>query len=110
MKAWLTTLLLLVQLQPLLGTAVCLGLAARPGEQDCQMPDHRPLPGTSTAQSTSPAADCSQSLACAPSPLAVVSLPETPATMLALNSQLPITASTTLSSISSTPPFHPPKS
>jgi hypothetical protein len=110
MKTVLATLLLLTQLQPLLGTAACLGLADRRSQEECQMPEHGAMPQGSSAQAPSPVPNCALSQACAPSPLAVVILPEKLENISALHSESPTLTVATLSSVSSAPPFHPPRS
>jgi hypothetical protein len=58
MKAAFAALLLLFQLQPVLGSVACLGLPARATQQDCKMPDHGQPPATSIAVSGVAAQSC----------------------------------------------------
>jgi len=109
MKATFAALLLLLQLQPLLGTAACLGLSDRAREAECQMPEHGAMPQSTLAQTESPAPNCALASVCAPSPLAIVSLPENLESVIALHSESPIMPAATLFGISSAPPFHPPR-
>jgi hypothetical protein len=108
MKPLFAALVLLLQLQPLLGTAVCLSSerAARP---ECEMPDHVAVPHRTVTPSEPPAPNCALASICAPSPLAIVSLPERVESLIAVQSEPPITAAHNLFGISSAPPFHPPR-
>jgi hypothetical protein len=115
MKSILAALVLLLQLQPILGTAVCLGLSDR-AEAECQIPEHGAMPehGAAMPQSTVaqpelPAPNCALASACAPSPLTIVSLPENLESIVALYSKPLVMAATTLFGVSSAPPFHPPR-
>lgn len=72
MKAALVVLLMLVQLRPVLGSAVCLHAAAHP-QQECQMPDHR-TPGDRVLTESGQAPDCTTGQACAPSTLSLPQL------------------------------------
>ncbi len=109
MKPLLAAALLLFQLQPLVGTVACLGLSDRAGQPECEMPDHGAMPHTTVAQTESPGPNCTLASVCAPSPLAIVSLPENLESVVALHSEPPRMAATTLLGISSAPPFHPPR-
>jgi hypothetical protein len=109
MKSVLAALVLLLQLQPLFGTAACLGLSGRASRPDCQMPDHVAVPHSTVAQTQSPAPNCALASVCAPSPLATVSLLESLEYVIALNYNPSIMAAPTLFGISSAPPFHPPR-
>ena len=109
MKSILAALVLLLQLQPLLGTAACLRLSDQAGKPECQMPDHSAMPYSSVAQTQSPAPNCALASVCAPSPLAILSLPENLESVIALHSESPIVATAALFGISSAPPFHPPR-
>jgi hypothetical protein len=109
MKSLLAALLLLLQLQPLFGAVECLTISDRANQPECQMPEHGMVPHSTIAQTESPAPNCALASACAPSPLAIVSLRESPESAIALNSEPLITASATLLGISSAPPFHPPR-
>ena len=109
MKATLAALLLLLQLQPLLGTAACLGLSDRASKAECEMSEHGAMPDSSVAQTESPAPNCALASVCAPSPLTIVSLPESLESVVAFYSQSPIMAAPALFGISSAPPFHPPR-
>jgi hypothetical protein len=109
MKAILAALVLLLQLQPLLGTVACLGLSDRASQAECQMPEHGATPYSTVAQTEAPVPNCALASVCAPSPLAVVSLPENLESVIALHSEPPRMVATTPLGISSAPPFHPPR-
>jgi hypothetical protein len=109
MKAVLAALLLLFQLQPVFGTAICLGFSEPASAPECAMPEHGAMPDSSVAQTESPAPNCALASVCAPSPLTIVSLPENLESTVALYSKPPVMAATTLFGLSSAPPFHPPR-
>lgn len=109
MKSILAALVLVLQLQPLFGTAACLGLSDRARQAECQMPEHGAMPYSTVAQTEAPAPNCALASVCAPSPLAIVSLPENLESVVALHSALPLMMATTLFGVSSGPPFHPPR-
>jgi len=109
MKLTFAALLLMFQLQPLLGTAVCLGFSDRDAKPECEMPDHVAVAHSTLAQTESPAPNCALASACAPSPLTLVSLPGNLESAIAFHSDPPILAAATLSGISSALPFHPPR-
>jgi hypothetical protein len=108
MKAVFAVLLLLSQLQPVLGTVVCLGLSDRPTKQECKMPDHGQMPGTSVTMAGAAAQGCQSAAICAPAPLAI------PAWFTQLETVTPLldkgaSLAPTLLGISPAPPFHPPR-
>ena len=109
MKAVLAALLLLVQLQPLTGIALCLGFSDRASQKECEMPDHGAVPHSTLAQTESSSPGCALASVCSPSPTAVPSLTEHVVTTTALPPEVPITGTATLASTFSAPPFHPPK-
>ena len=110
MKAWFAALLLFFQLQPVLGTVACLGFSKQGGQQECQMPEHGAVPHSTVAQTgSSTAPNCALASVCAPTPLAIASLPDSLESVTALHSEAPRISAATLASIFSAPPFHPPK-
>ncbi len=109
MKALFAALLLLFQLQPIVGTAACLGLSGRGSQQDCEMPEHGAVPYRTLAQTDSPAQSCELATLCAPTPLAIPSLGGGLESVLSLHAEAGTTASTIPPGTSSTPPFHPPR-
>ena len=109
MKTPLVALLLLLQLQPLLGTVVCLSFSDVAARSECEMPDNVAVPYSGVAHTQSPALNCALASVCAPSPLAVVGLAESIESVVAFCSPSPIMAAPALFGISSAPPFHPPR-
>jgi hypothetical protein len=110
MRSGVAVLLLLFQLQPVLGAVACLGLVQRPTEAHCEMPEHGAAPPQSFSESipVSPES-CAVASFCAPAPLAIPGFADLSETTLTLH---------TISSIAgpsgpllgySAPPFHPPK-
>lgn len=110
-KSLLAAILFLAQLQPFLGSAACLFASSNQvSQEECQMPDQGPLPHHSAAAPDgTPLPDCALAAACAPSPLAVVTLPESVDTITVLNSQPPIITTDLLVGIASAPPLPPPR-
>jgi hypothetical protein len=75
MKSVFAALLLTLQLQPLLGTAACLGLVKQPAQSECEMPEHGTVPGQSLSESAPiPTQSCAVASFCVPAPLAVPGL------------------------------------
>lgn len=109
MKALFAALLLFLQLQPVIGTAACLGLSNRTSQQDCEMPEHGAVPYSTLGQTDSPAQSCELAMLCAPSPLAVPSLGGGLESVVPLPAEAGITTSIIPLGTSSTPPFHPPR-
>lgn len=109
MKSVFAALLLLVQLQPLVGTAACLGLSAQATQQDCPMPEHGVTPHSTVAQTGSPAQSCELASICASSPLAIPSLTGTLESLVPLQTGAAIPRALTPFGIFSALPFHPPK-
>jgi hypothetical protein len=109
MKAFLAVLLLLVQLQPLAGTALCLSFSDGASQKECEMPEHETVPRSALAQSETAAPNCALASVCSPSPLAVPSLTEGVVIITALPPEVAITHPATLASVFSAPPFHPPR-
>lgn len=101
-------LLLLLQLQPLLGTAACLSFSDKAAQSECEMPDHAAVPNT-VAPSEEPARDCALVSVCAPAPLAILSLADVPESIVAPYTESPSTAAPMLLGISTAPPFDPPR-
>jgi hypothetical protein len=109
MKAVLAALLLLFQLQPVFGTAICLGFSEPASAPECEMPEHGAMPHSTVAKTESPAPNCALASVCAPSPLAIVGLSQGLESVIALNSEPPIMGTVPLFGIASAPPFHPPR-
>ena len=109
MKHLLAALLLLLQLQPLLGTAVCLSVSDRAAQSECEMPDSVAVPHSAIAHTESSAPNCALVSVCAPSILAILGLAQRLQSGVAFYSQSPIMATPALVGISFAPPFHPPR-
>lgn len=108
MKTLVATLLLLFQLQPLAGSAVCL-LSSDGPKQECEMPEQRTAAHGSMFESGSPAQGCALASACAASALAVPSLSEGQESIIPLHLAAARPATVPLVSVASAPPFHPPR-
>jgi hypothetical protein len=108
-KHVLAALLLMVQLQPLFGSAACLGLTGRASQSECPMPEHGAMPLSTVGQTEAPAPTCELASVCAPSSLAILSLPGSLESLVAVQSAQPTTASPSFFGVSSAPPFHPPR-
>jgi hypothetical protein len=75
MKALVATVMLLVQLQPLLGSVACLGVFGQQSKQECEMPDHAQPPGSSVIHPGGTSHSCQLSAICMPAPLAIPMVP-----------------------------------
>jgi hypothetical protein len=109
MKSALAALILLLQLQPFLGTVFCLGVSKQGPQQECQMPEHGAVPHSTVAQPNSSVPNCALASVCAPTPLAIVSLGDGLQSITVLSTELRSMAAPTLFGISSAPPFDPPR-
>jgi hypothetical protein len=109
MKAVFAALLLFFQLQPVLGTVACLGLSDQRPQQECQMAEHGAVPHSTVAQPNSATPNCALASVCAPTPLAIISLPDGLQSVAALSADSRSIAGHTLFSIASVPPFDPPR-
>lgn len=109
MKTLVATLLLLFQLQPLAGSAVCLLSSDGPSQQECEMPEQRPAAHGSVLEAGSPTQGCALASVCAASALAVPSLSDGQESMVPLHSAAATPAAVTPDGVVSAPPFHPPR-
>jgi len=109
MKTLVATILLLFQLQPVLGSAVCLLSSDRPSKQECEMPGQRTNPQASLLESGSATQGCALASACAASALAVPELSEGQESIIPLQSAAATPVAVTLDGVVSAPPFHPPR-
>jgi hypothetical protein len=109
MKAAFAALLLLFQLQPVLGTAACLGLSDRPAKEECKMPEHGQPQSASVAVSGASAQSCQLATICTPAPLAIPGLSNELETAVPLYGGAATLAATLPLGISPAPPFHPPR-
>ena len=109
MKSLVATLLLLFQLQPLAGSAVCLLSSDLLSKQECPMPEQRAAAHGSVSESGSPAQGCALASICAASALAVPGLSEGQESVIPLDSAAITPAAVPLAEVASAPPFHPPR-
>src|SRR4051812_40098921 len=110
MKAWLTALLLLFQLQPTLGAAACLGLVRRPAQEDCKMPEHGSAPSHSlSAAVPASAPNCAMATVCAPAHLAIPSFAGQLVRLIPLGAESSLPAINRPTDIASAPPLPPPR-
>ncbi len=109
MKAAFAALLLLFQVQPVLGTVACLGLPARATGQECRMPEHGQPPTTSITVSGSAARGCQLATLCTPAPLSIPGLSNTFETAVPPSNGAATLAATLHHGTSPAPPFHPPR-
>lgn len=110
MKSLLAALLLVIQLQPVLGSVACLGRIKQPAQAQCEMPEHGAIPSQTLSESTLPSTQsCLAASLCAPAPLAIPSFAGLTVSNLLLQTAPAIAGLTTPSDVSSAPPFHPPK-
>ena len=110
MRSLFAAVLLVFQLQPVLGAAACLGLLRQPAQQECTMPEHGRVPGHSVTQTVpSSSQPCPMAAACAPASLAVPALAGQLVRVASLHPAPAIAGSNTPADIFSAPPFHPPK-
>lgn len=109
MKAVFAALLLLFQLQPVLGSVACLGLPARATRQECKMPEHGQPQTTSIAVSGAAAQSCPLATICTPAPLAIPEISNQLETAVPRHDGATILAATLPYDTSPAGPFHPPR-
>jgi hypothetical protein len=110
MKALFATLLLLLQLQPALGTLACMGLVRHPAQQECKMPEHGRVPTTNLSEQAPVSSQtCAAAAVCAPAPLAVPGIAGHLESAVLLQTTPRIAGSPTPVDVASAPPFHPPR-
>jgi hypothetical protein len=110
MKALLATLLLLLQLQPALGTVVCLGLLRQPAQPACSMPEHDTALAHSVSRQAPPSSQsCAMAAVCAPAQLAVPGFAGQLESAVSLQTTPRIAGSSLPVGVASAPPFHPPR-
>lgn len=109
MKVLLAVLLLVFQLQPVLGSVACLGESGRAAQHECQMPEHGQAPTASIGAAGRPAQSCELATICMPAPLAIPGLSSSlDSTVPLLATAGPLAATLPLG-IPPAPPFHPPR-
>lgn len=110
MRSLFAALLLVFQLQPVLGAAACLGLVRLPTQQECKMPEHGRVPAHSVTQTVPVSSQpCPMAAACTPSPLAVPGFGGQLVRVVSLHPIPTIAAPSSPADIFSAAPFHPPK-
>ena len=109
MKAVFAVLLLLFQLQPVLGTVACLEVPGGAAKQECKMPEHGQPQTMSVAVSGAPAQSCQLATICTPAPPAIPGLSNKFETAVPLFGSAATLAATLPLGISPAPPFHPPR-
>ena len=109
MKTFVATFLLLFQLQPVLGSAVCLLSSDRPSKQECEMPEQRTSTQASLLESGAAIQGCALASACTASAPAVPGLCEGQESVIPLHSAAITRAAAPLVGVAAAPPFHPPR-
>jgi hypothetical protein len=110
MKSLFAALLLVFQLQPVLGAAACLGLVQQPAQQECKMPEHGSMPSNTVSggEPMSPAS-CALATACTPAPLAIPALTDQVVRAVPSQAMSLISASNAPTDFNSVPPLPPPR-
>ena len=111
MRSVCTALLLVIQPQPVLGAAVCLGLIQQPAQSNCEMPEHSVVPTHQQYSESVPDSpeDCAIASFCAPAPLAVPGFANLPETTAVPAARLAISGHGQPLDVYTAPPFHPPR-
>jgi hypothetical protein len=109
MKVMLASLLLLFQLQPLLGTVACLGLPARATRQECKMAEHGQQQTTGISTSDATAQHRQLATVCTPARPAIPGLSNQLETAVPLYEGEATLAATLPFGTSPAPPFRPPR-
>jgi hypothetical protein len=110
MRSLFAALLLLFQLQPVLGAAACLGLVQPPTQTGCEMPEHGTVPFQHYSESEPvPSQSCAVASFCAPAPLAIPGFSGLLETAVVLHAEPSISGPSRPLHGYSAPPFHPPK-
>lgn len=110
MRSLFAALLLVFQLQPVLGAAACLGLVQQPAQPNCEMPEHGTVPAQHYSESmpVTPQS-CAIASFCAPAPLAIPAFSGLLETTVVLHAGLSIAGPSRRLHGYSAPPFHPPR-
>ncbi len=109
MKAMLAALLLMFQLQPVLGSVACLGLSDSAARQECRMPDHARPQGTGVGAAANAAESCHLATFCMPATLAIPELLSSFETAVPLREGVGTIVATVPRGLSPAPPFRPPR-
>jgi hypothetical protein len=109
MKSVLASLLLLVQLQPVLGTVACFGLSERAALQECRMAEHGHAPTSGFTAAGATTHSCELATLCMPAPLAIPGFSSGLETAIVLHETAVSLTAPSPRDISPAPPFHPPR-
>jgi len=110
MRSVLAALLLSLQLQPLLGSAACLGLIRQPGQEHCSMPEHGPVPVQAVADGLPHSSqDCGTAALCTPAQLGVPAVADQLARVSVLSSSSAASVLDSLTDVTAPPPLPPPR-
>jgi hypothetical protein len=110
MRSVFAACLLLFQLQPILGTAACLGLIKQPTQARCEMPEQGTVPSQTLSESTPlSTTSCPIASLCAPTSPAIPGFAGLLESAIVLHTAPAIASLTLPLDIFSAPPFHPPK-
>lgn len=109
MHSVLAALLLLLQLQPVLGTVACFGLSERAPLQECRMTEHGQTPSSQVATPGATTHSCELATLCMPAPLAIPGFSSGLETAVALHETAVSLTAPSPRDISPAPPFHPPR-
>jgi hypothetical protein len=109
MHALLAVVLLLFQLQPIVGSAACALFPDRPAQPACEMPEQRAATPASALQSVAAGQGCALAFVCARSTIAAPSFTAGEECTTAAPLAAAPSPARTLSGVVSAPPFHPPR-
>ena len=110
MKSGFAALLLLMQLQPVIGVAACLGLVQQRTTSECEMPEHGTMPSQDVSESAPPQSQsCALAVICTPAPLAIPCLPGQVETKIPVQAAVALVGQDAPVDVFSPPPFHPPR-
>jgi len=110
MRAIAAAILLLLQLQPLLGAGACASLGRASAQRECTMPEHGSKPVYSVGEpSPHTTQSCALASVCAPAPLAIPVIGNQMVRGAAPISTALIAPTTRLVEVATAPPFHPPR-
>lgn len=108
MKSVFATLLLLFQLQPVLGAAACLA-SSQPNAVECEMPEEGNAPSQMPQSAAQPPQVCPFAAVCTAVSLAIPGLADLVETSVQMHPGVAPSGSNTPVEVFSTPPFHPPR-
>jgi hypothetical protein len=109
MKSVLAALLLLVQLQPVLGTVVCVAGSERAPQQECGMSDARYTTASQVAPAGAAGHGCALAMVCMPALLAIPGASNRLEAAVPVYSALVNLGATAPRDISPATPFRPPR-